>query len=92
MCEIDYDTSCYAGQAGIRRGRDKRPFFYDEDIGGIGFRYIAKDVEHDRVINACDIGFDFGEDVVDQIVVMDFGVDAHGRIAANRGGDQADAV
>ena len=73
-------------------GRDKRPFFYDEDIGGIGFGYIAEDVEHDRVINACDIGFDFGEDVVDQIVVMDFGVDAHGRIAANRGGDQADAV
>ena len=73
-------------------GRDERPFFYDEDIGGIGFGYIAEDVEHDRVVNACDIGLDFGEDVVDQIVVMDFGVDAHGRIAASRGGDQADAV
>ena len=73
-------------------GRDKHPFFNDEDIGGIGFGYIAEDVEHDRVINACDIGFYFGEDIVDQIVVMDFGVDAHGRIAANRGGDQADAV
>ena len=45
-------------------GRDKRSFFYDEDIGGIGFGYIAEDVEHDRVINACDIGFYFGEDVV----------------------------
>ena len=73
-------------------GRDKRPFFDDEDIGGIGFGYIAEDVEHDRVINACDIGFYFGEDVVNQIIVMDFGVDAHGRIAANRGGDQANAV
>lgn len=72
-------------------GRDKRPFFYDKDIGGIGFGYIAEDVEHDCVINACDIGLDFGEDVVDQIVVVDFRVDAHGRIAANRGGDQADA-
>ena len=73
-------------------GRDERPFFDDKDIGGIGFGYIAEDVEHDRVVNACDIGLDFGEDVVDQIVVMDFGVNAHGRIAANRGGDQADAV
>ena len=73
-------------------GRDKRPFFYDKDIGGIGFGNIAEDVEHDRIINACDIGLDFGEDVVDQIVVMDFGVEAHGGIAANRGGDQADAV
>ena len=73
-------------------GRDKRPFFYDEDIGGIGFGNIAENVEHDRVINACHIGLDFGEDVVDQVVVMDFGVDAHGRIAANRGGDQADAI
>ena len=89
--EIDYDTSCNAGQAGIRMGRDERSFFYDEDIGGIGFGNIAEDVEHDRVINACDIGLDFGEDVVDQIVVMDFGVDAHGRIAASRGGDQGDA-
>ena len=72
-------------------GRDKRPFFYDEDIGGIGFGYVAENVEHDRVINTCDIGFDFGEDVVNQIVVVDFGVDAHGWIAADRGGDQADA-
>lgn len=72
-------------------GRDERSFFYDEDIGGIGFRHIAEDVEHDRVINVCDVGLDFGEDVVDQIVVMDFGVDAHGGIAANRGGDQGDA-
>ena len=72
-------------------GRDKCPFFYDEDIGGIGFGYIAEDVEHDRVINARYVGLDFGEDIVDQIVVMDFRVDAHGGIAANRGGDQADA-
>ena len=73
-------------------GRDKCPFFDDEDIGGIGFGYIAEDVEHDRVINACDIGLDFGEDIVDQIIVVDFGVDAHRRIASNRGGDQVDAV
>ena len=46
-------------------GRDKRPFFYDEDIGRIGFGYVAEDVEHDRVINTCDIGLDFGEDIVD---------------------------
>ncbi len=72
-------------------GRDKRPFFYDEDIGGIGFGYIAEDVEHDRIVNACYVGLDFGEDIVNQIVVMDFGVDAHGRIAASRGGDQGDA-
>ena len=91
-CEVNCDAARDAGQAGIRMGGYQRVVFGDEDVGGIGFGNISKNVEHDRVVNACDIGLDFGEDVVDQIVVMDFGVDAHGRVAAHRGGDQADAL
>ena len=72
-------------------GGEQVVVFDQEDVGGVGFRDIAVDVQHDGVVHARHVGFDFGQDVVDQVVVVDLRVDALGGIAADGGGDQADA-
>ncbi len=50
------------------------------------------DVEHDGAVDAGDIGLDRGEDVVEQIVVVNLRVEALRRVAARRRGDHANAV
>ena len=49
------------------------------------------DVEHKCVVYPCQVCFDLGENVVDQVVVVDFGVYELGRISADAGGNQSDA-
>lgn len=56
-----------------------------EEVGGVGFGYKTFDVEHDGVGGTSVVGLDFGENVVDQVAVMDLAVDALCRVATISG-------
>ena len=59
----------------------------DEDMRGIGFRDEAASVEHEGVVGVRDIRLDFGEDRLNQIVVVNFGIEAVRWKTANATGD-----
>ena len=61
----------------------------EEQVRGVGFGDEAARVEHQRVVGAGGVGFDLGQDRLDQVVVVDLRVEAVGRKAADAAGDRA---
>mmetsp|Transcript_17745 Transcript_17745/g.45870 ORF Transcript_17745/g.45870 Transcript_17745/m.45870 type:complete len:448 (-) Transcript_17745:538-1881(-) len=90
--EREHRGACDAGEAMVGSGREQNTVLHHEEVGGIRLGDEAIDVQHDRVRGARVVGLDFGEDVVDQVVVMDLRVDALRRVAPVGGGDQLDAL
>ena len=81
-----------AWQAIVGSGSEQRSFAYQEKIGGVGFREEAFQIQHDGIVRAGGVGLDLGQNVVDEIVVMNLGIDALGRIASPRRRDETNAV
>ena len=79
-----YSRAGDSGQACVGRGRAQHAVFFvdHENVGGVGFGDKAVDVEHERVGAAGQIGLNFRENVVEQVVVVYFGIQRVGGIAA----------
>jgi glycerol-3-phosphate dehydrogenase len=68
-------------QAVVRERRAHLALRHEKDVGRVGLADVALNVEHHSVVDARVVGLDLGEDVVDQVVVVDLRVDAHRRVA-----------
>mmetsp|Transcript_7538 Transcript_7538/g.31195 ORF Transcript_7538/g.31195 Transcript_7538/m.31195 type:complete len:351 (-) Transcript_7538:205-1257(-) len=88
---VDEEPPRDARQAVVGVGRQQDAVAHGEEVGAIRLGDVALDVEHDRVGRAGGVGGDFGEDVVDEVVVMDFGVEALRRVAPRRRDGEFDA-
>jgi hypothetical protein len=69
--------------------RDEHPAFDDEKIRRVGFRHEAVHVQHKRVVGPGHVRLNLGEDVVEQVAMVDLGVETRRRVAANGGGDKS---
>ena len=63
-----------------------------EDIGRVGFRNETIHVQHDGVTGSCQVGLNLRQDIVDHVVVVNFGIDRLGRVATLRRGDERNAA
>ena len=63
-----------------------------EEVHVVGFRDEAVLVEHDGGISASEVGFDFGQDVVQQVIVVDFGIEEGWAVAAHGRSDQGNVL
>ena len=92
MCaESEHQPAGDTGQTAVGVGRDQLTAADGEDVGVIGLGDKTRDIEHQRAVDTGDIRFDAGQNVVQQIVVMDLRVQTLCRVASGSGGDQADA-
>ena len=90
--ELEHRCARDALGAGHGARRAHPPAIDDEHVRRVGLRDEAAHVEHQRIVGAGDVGLDLRQDRLDQVVVMDLGVEAIGRKAPHAGGDQRDAV
>src|SRR5690606_19320346 len=61
-----------------------------KNIGAIEFGHESLRVQHQTGIGAGHVGLNFGEDIVEQIAVVDLGIQVKGRISHYRGADDTD--
>ena len=69
---VEDHLSRQSGETGIGEWRHQLAVLHDEDIGVIGFGYESVDVEHDGTVDARHVGVDRRQDVVQEVVVVDF--------------------
>jgi len=90
FCSLIYDElSGQSWQAGMGKGRQQFTPAHQEEVGRIGFGQEATVIEHHRIVHTGDIGLDFSEDVVEQVVVVNVAVQKLGAIAPDRTGHKA---
>ena len=69
-------------------GRAQHAVLDKEEVGCVGFGKESAVVQHDRVIRTCVVGLDFGQNVVQEVVVVDFGVQERRSIAPDGARDE----
>eukprot|EP00960_Hanusia_phi_P077917 768755-Hanusia_phi.AAC.6 len=85
---LDHVAASDAGQAAVRSGGQDDTIADDEEVGGVGLRDKAVAVEHEGVVDVGVVGLDLGEDVVQQVVVVDLAVQKRRRVPADARADE----
>jgi hypothetical protein len=62
-----------------------------KEVGGVGFRHKAFNVEHDGISSTGLVSLNLGQNVVDEIAVMDLAVNTLWGVASQRRGNQSHA-
>lgn len=76
------EAACQQGRFALARD--------DEDMGCVGFSQKALFIEHDCIVCTGIVGFDLGENGLDEVAMVDLGVEAIGRESAGAGGDETE--
>ena len=73
----DLDHSCASNSFRTRNDftRGQVAFTHDENVGRVGFGNEPADVEHQRVIRVCVVRLNFGQNRIEQVGVMDSGIE-----------------
>ena len=75
MADIEHHLPCQPGETGVGMWCADRPASNHEQVRVVGLRYETVQIEHDRAVDSGNIGLDRGEYVVEQVVVMNLGVE-----------------
>ena len=90
--KLQHDAARDPLRTGRLRAGQHLAAVYHEDVRGVGFRHEAAHVEHQGVVGPSDVGLDFRQYRLDKVAMMDLGVEAVRREAADGAGDERDAA
>ena len=71
-------------QASVRERRKQPGFAHHKYVRVVGFRNETAVIEHQGGVGARDIGLYDGENIVDQVVVVDLGIDELRAVSPDR--------
>ena len=74
-CQFQDIPSGDSRQARMAKWRAQLIPLHKEQIGCIGLCHKSTLIQHDGIVHTCMVGLDFRQDVVEQVVVVNFGVE-----------------